>query len=57
MSDGSTSDYDPHDEVIDEDHRYCTHILSKRSRALDRDTFVFWPSLPADLLVGKHVRF
>jgi hypothetical protein len=33
----------------------CTHILSKVSRTLGRDTFVFWPSVPARLLVGERM--
>ncbi|KAF8475404.1 hypothetical protein JB92DRAFT_1894083 [Gautieria morchelliformis] len=43
------------DGVIDED-RFCTHIRSKRSVALDRDTFVFWSSAPSNLLVGLNQR-
>jgi hypothetical protein len=42
------------DGVTVED-RYCTHILSERSRSLGRDTFVFWSAVPSLLLVGKHL--
>ncbi|KAF8475406.1 hypothetical protein JB92DRAFT_3134603 [Gautieria morchelliformis] len=43
------------DGVIDED-RYCTHIRSEWSRALDRDTFIFWSSAPSNLLIGLNQR-
>ncbi|KAF8512413.1 hypothetical protein JB92DRAFT_3117172 [Gautieria morchelliformis] len=53
MSDDSTLDYDPHDGVIDE-RRYCAHIRSEWSCALDRDTFVFWSRLTHATIAGLY---
>jgi hypothetical protein len=36
------------------EYEYSAHLISEVSRSLGRDTFVFWPSVPAYLLVGKR---
>ncbi|KAF8514145.1 hypothetical protein JB92DRAFT_3115792 [Gautieria morchelliformis] len=36
------------------DYEYCEHLISEVSRNLGRDTFVFWPCVPAFLLVGVN---